>query len=90
MGMSLKIFAPWLIVLAAIGALFGAVWVVVALMISAPVYIVSLILHPNRNCWFCRGTGQNWGFLFDYARRPCAACAGTGTQRRWGRKLFFS
>ena len=88
--MSLKIFVPWLIGLAAIGALFGVVWVVVALMISVPIYVASLVVHPNRNCWLCRGTGQHWGFLFGYARRPCTACAGTGTHVRWGRKVFFS
>jgi hypothetical protein len=89
-GMSMKIFVPWLVGAVAIYAAFGLVWLVVAVLLSAPIYYVSLLLHPNRNCWACRGKGQHGGFLFDYGRRNCASCGGTGTKPRWGRRVFFN
>jgi len=92
-GMSARVLAGWVAITALLfmSAVNGGdpVWVVVWVLLSGPVYLVSLLLHPNRNCWSCRGGGQHRGVLFDYARRNCTSCAGTGTKPRWGRKVFF-
>ena len=94
MGMSLKILGIWAGVAAVLFLMAynggSSVWLVLWLLVSAPAYWASLYLHPNRNCWYCRGTGQNRGALFDYSRRPCVRCGGTGTKPRLGRRVFFT
>lgn len=94
MGMSLRILALWAGMTAAIVVIGfnGGAWASFILMAwlvgSLYTYVFSVRVHPNRNCWSCRGSGQHGGLLFDYSRRPCARCKGTGTKPRWGRRVL--
>jgi hypothetical protein len=59
-------------------------WRVVAVVIMAVVYYLSLHLHPDRDCRTCRGTGRHRGWVFLWTRRQCRECAGQGRHRRLG------
>ncbi len=47
-------------------------------------YYLSLLLHPDRDCRACGGTGRHRGWLFSWTRRQCPSCAGQGRHRRFG------
>ena len=47
-------------------------------------YLISLYLHPHRNCRACNGTGAHRGAVFAWGHRRCQACGGQGRHRRWG------
>lgn len=47
-------------------------------------YLISLLLHPHRNCRACNGTGAHRGTVFARGNRQCYSCGGQGRHRRWG------
>ncbi len=51
-------------------------------------YALSCWLHPQRNCWRCKGKGSHRGLLWDYAVRACTKCNGRGKFLRLGSKLM--
>ena len=55
--------------------------------IGLPAYLISLVIHPYRRCWWCDGSGRHLGLVFRYSRRPCRHCGGLGTAVRLGRIL---
>lgn len=94
MGMSLKILGIWCVV-AFVTFMLGVDeqdgdWMpfILWLLVSAPVYVASLYLHPRRACWSCEGTGKHTGFVFDYANRACTNCDGSGRRPRLGARLL--
>lgn len=75
----------WLIGLIILLAAFHTtVEVIIIVGIVAAAYYASLILHPDRDCRACRGTGRHRGWLFTWSRRQCPSCAGQGRHRRFG------
>jgi hypothetical protein len=52
--------------------------------VVAVVYLVSLRLHPFRQCPACKGAGRHLGSTFSYAHRRCRRCGGGGRQLRHG------
>jgi DnaJ-class molecular chaperone len=57
-------------------------WAVLAAVLYAIAYAISLRLHPYRNCRKCRGSGKHRGAVFERAFRACRACDGSGRQLR--------
>jgi hypothetical protein len=55
---------------------------------AAVVYVGSLILHPDRDCRKCGGTGRHRSWMFGWARRQCHRCAGQGRHRRFGNMIL--
>jgi hypothetical protein len=53
-------------------------------------YLVSLRLHPWRNCRPCKGTGRHRGALYKYSQRSCTACGGNGRRGRLGVRVIHS
>ncbi len=51
-------------------------------------YWFSLIFHPRRACWWCRGAGRHIGAVFRYGHRPCTSCDGRGWEIRLGARLL--
>lgn len=51
-------------------------------------YLISLQVHPHRECRKCGGTGRHRGWLFGFAQRPCASCAGQSRHRRTGNVIL--
>ncbi len=92
MGMSLKHLA----VIGAVTFVFWAYghgsqnwWPLAAwLTVMGLSYLASLYLHPLVNCWRCKGNGRHTGMLWDYARRPCERCAGSGRKIRFGARML--
>lgn len=64
-------------------ALPGAYRLIPVLGLGVP-YYVSLLLHPDRDCRACGGTGRHRGWMFLWTRRQCPSCAGQGRHRRLG------
>jgi hypothetical protein len=52
-------------------------------------YLVSLLLHPNRRCRACKGTGRQRGAMFTWGDRLCSTCGGQSRHRRWGAQAFY-
>ena len=48
------------------------------------VYLVSILLHPYKNCGACNGKGRHTGAVFRGAHRPCHKCSGRGRKQRLG------
>jgi hypothetical protein len=51
-------------------------------------YLISLRLHPWRNCRKCGGAGKHRGAMFSYAHRSCTRCGGNGRRARLGVRVF--
>ena len=71
-GLAVHVLAAAAVIAAALGVLYG--W-----------HRLSLLLYPNRPCWWCKGTGKMWG---SNRRRwgPCWFCKGKAPRRRGARK----
>ena len=65
-------------------------WVILLSVLVLVGYLLSLRLHPFRNCPACRNrraAGRHHGSVYTYAHRPCRRCGGTNRQKRWGTRL---
>ncbi len=65
-------------------------WFVVLALVAGGGYLISLRLHPFRQCSACCGLlapGRHHGALFGYAHRRCKRCGGTNRQERLGVRL---
>jgi hypothetical protein len=58
------------------------------LLVVPLAYYISLRTHPIRNCWTCEGNGTHFGWFWDYGRRKCTACEGSGRKPRLGVRLL--
>jgi hypothetical protein len=57
---------------------------VIAGIIFAVGYYVSLRIHPFTKCRLCNGTGRHYGSIYRYAHRRCRRCGGSGRKDRFG------
>ena len=64
---------------------FGKILTVV---VALGAYLVSLQVHPHRDCRKCGGTGFHKGWLFGSAHRRCTACGGQSRHRRAGNVIL--
>lgn len=51
-------------------------------------YLISLRLHPLRQCGSCHGSGRHFGAVFTFAQRRCRTCGGSGRRERLGVRVF--
>lgn len=51
-------------------------------------YLISLRIHPHRDCRKCGGTGRHRGWLFGFSHRPCSECGGQSRHRRTGNVIL--
>ncbi len=87
-GKSLKHFTYWaggaaLAVMVSIGAhnwMIAAVYVVVTVVL----YLLDCVRSPMRDCWTCKGRGNNKSWIRSDGTGQCRACGRSGRQRRAG------
>jgi hypothetical protein len=82
----IRVLIPLAVAVAAICAASGfAAGAAVCAVIT--VYLVSLVVHPNRVCASCGGEKRH-GFAGSRNSRHCMTCKGKGEYPRWGVYLF--
>jgi hypothetical protein len=64
--------------------------IVIAGVVVLAGYLVSLQVHPHRNCRSCDGTGRHSGAVWGYANRACGTCGGSPRHRRWGAQYLHA
>jgi hypothetical protein len=97
MGMSRPVVLAVAAIVLLVGwATHGPVGLVLAILLEATVYFISLRLHPRiRHTgilglgWFtCRGTGEKHSHLFRWIWHRDARCGGSGRIIRWGARRW--
>lgn len=66
----------------------GTLFIIVALLVLAISYRVSLALNPWRNCRRCNGSPGRTGWFFWWSKGVCGKCNGAGKFERWGTRLL--
>jgi hypothetical protein len=76
---------PWILAIIEVVASFagGIVGLVIANVILAVIYLLSLRVHPRIRHGRCAGTGEHRGAVFTWTHRKCGRCNG-GRLIRWG------
>jgi hypothetical protein len=70
-------------IIAGLGIPVESFWGVVALLVAAGLWQLSLMLWPLKKCRACDGAGSRGPWAL---RRTCGQCEGTGTIPRLGAK----
>ena len=61
---------------------------VLGLVVYVFAYVLSLLLHPFTRCGTCKGNPRHYGSMFKRSFRMCAACGGSGRERRLGARML--
>ena len=65
-------------------AVLGAAGLIVAALVLAVGYWVSLRLNPRTTHRSCKGSGRSYGWGYSWAYHRCAGCGGSGRVVRYG------
>jgi hypothetical protein len=65
-------------------AVWGLAGLIVAAMVLAAGYALSLRLNPRIRHRSCKGTGRGRGRIYTWTYHKCAGCGGSGRAIRYG------
>lgn len=78
----LILFAAW--------AMWHAAGLILAVIVLAAGYLVSLRFNPRTACRRCKGSGRPRGWLYSWTHHKCSRCGGQGRVIRLGARSMGS
>jgi DnaJ-class molecular chaperone len=63
--------------------------IIIAVVIIAVGYLISVRLHPLTKCPSCKMSGRHFGSIYSGTYRRCRKCEGRGQLDRLGTRVFY-